>query len=367
MKERNNSLDLLRIISMLMVLCNHILSWGGLIDGGTEPMSGAWLAGNTLFVFLLPAVNCFVLISGYFLCTAEFKLKRLVNLWVDCAFYNVGIYLIMCFCNQAAFSITGLIRAVLVISMENYWFVTAYFLLYLLSPFLNLAIQAMDRKMHGLCCLVLLGVFSVAANLIYTVDFTSINGGYGLLWFCVIYVVAAYIRLYIPERIRFQKWMFPVFVLSALTICGEKYLAHLITPHIFGEVVMDSLFYSYNSIIAVICALSLFQFFRGLKIRWEFGNRLIRFFAPLTFAVYLIHAQPHFRDLYLFALEPTFLANSPWMIPYVIGATLVSALIFCMIEYVRKWLFKVVGIHKGVEKTSDKLQVWGKEKLERIL
>lgn len=49
--KRNLSLDLLRIICTLMVVCNHIISWGGLFEGNVEQMSPIWLAGNTLFVF----------------------------------------------------------------------------------------------------------------------------------------------------------------------------------------------------------------------------------------------------------------------------------------------------------------------------
>lgn len=103
-----------------------------------------------IICFLLPAVNCFVLISGYFLCTAEFKLKKLVSLWIQTIFYTVGIYLLMClFHDQTAFSFTQFIKRCLAITMKHYWYVTAYVLLYIVFPFLNCAIRAMNKKTHG--------------------------------------------------------------------------------------------------------------------------------------------------------------------------------------------------------------------------
>lgn len=178
-----------------------------------------------------------------------------------------------------AFSFKELANSILVISLKRYWFVTAYVLMYAVSPFLNCAIRAMDRKTHLLCCCTLLGIFSVLHNMMYISDFGGINGGYSFLWFCILYIVAAYFRLYIPRRIKHQKWMLPGYFCSALLICGERFLAYWITPHIFGAVKLTSLFYSYNSIMNVLAALCLFQFFRGVTVEKSlapYGNELFQ-------------------------------------------------------------------------------------------
>lgn len=74
--KRNLNLDLLRIICMLMVVCLHFFNHGGLHDSMT-PGSCNWFLGNFLYAASLVAVNCFVILSGYFLCTAQFKAKNL--------------------------------------------------------------------------------------------------------------------------------------------------------------------------------------------------------------------------------------------------------------------------------------------------
>ena len=65
MKERNYGIDLLRVISMIGVMTLHVLGHGGVLAITkilTLNYNIAWLL-NILFC---SAVNCFVLITGYF-------------------------------------------------------------------------------------------------------------------------------------------------------------------------------------------------------------------------------------------------------------------------------------------------------------
>lgn len=76
--NRNIGLDALRIISMMMVLALHYLGKGGLLERNTSEIY------NVIYLLLealsIVAVNCFVLISGYFLCKSEFKLKKIFEI-----------------------------------------------------------------------------------------------------------------------------------------------------------------------------------------------------------------------------------------------------------------------------------------------
>ena len=84
---------------------------------------------------------------------------------------------------------------------------------------------------------------------------------------------------------------------NGLTICAELFVSDYVTPPFLGRVVLNSLFYSYNSIVSVPCALALFQAFRGLDIRSGMVTALVRNVAPLTFAVYLIYDHGTLRPL----------------------------------------------------------------------
>lgn len=97
-KERNRNLDLLRIVSMFMVVLLHSFNHGGLL----QDIAPAYGTPNlylvqAIFSFCLVAVNCFVLISGYFLCASDFKLKKWVSTWGQALVYSVGIYFVLTF------------------------------------------------------------------------------------------------------------------------------------------------------------------------------------------------------------------------------------------------------------------------------
>lgn len=194
------------------------------------------------------------------------------------------------------------------------------------------------------------------ANLVYIVDFSGVNGGYSFLWFCIMYMVAAYIRLYVPIRVKYQKWMFPISVLCALIMCGEKYLVYIIIPHIFGPVMLEGFFYSYNSIIAVPCAITLFQGFCGLQIRSTICKKVIGFFAPLTFAAYLIHSQLDFINHLLDFLNANAYNQSFIVFPYIAVCTIGVVVACCLVEWVRQLIFRVCGINKLIERVSDTIQ-----------
>lgn len=53
----------------------------------------------------------------------------------------------------------------------------------------------------------------------------------------------------------------------------------------------------YNSVFVLLGAISLFMFFMNLKINGKNITSIIKWIVPKSFAVYLIHEQPVFRDV----------------------------------------------------------------------
>ena len=73
--ERLSNFEILRIISMLLIICHHF----ALYSGCRYPSSTITM--NSVFIQFLSyggqlGVNLFVLISGYFLVKNEFKVKK---------------------------------------------------------------------------------------------------------------------------------------------------------------------------------------------------------------------------------------------------------------------------------------------------
>ena len=87
--KRIPSIDILRSLAMLMVISMHYFDKGNvkisLGDTQTAVSVLAWLFHS----FCIVAVNCYVLISGYFLVESSFKWKKLVELILQVLFYSI--------------------------------------------------------------------------------------------------------------------------------------------------------------------------------------------------------------------------------------------------------------------------------------
>ena len=106
-KGRDASLDLLRILCMFLIVLGHAIIHGKVLDTASVNSTNYFLV-NVLRAFLSVHVNCFVLISGYFLCTREFRLKKALFIWEQALFWSLGLYLVLCLGRIVQFDLKAL-------------------------------------------------------------------------------------------------------------------------------------------------------------------------------------------------------------------------------------------------------------------
>ncbi|MBQ3005393.1 MAG: acyltransferase, partial [Clostridia bacterium] len=87
-KERNYGIDLLRIVSMLMVVTLHTLNFGGILHN-VEPFSFKYYFNWFLYLGAYCAVNCYGLIAGYVGYGSKSKYSNLINLYLQTLFYSL--------------------------------------------------------------------------------------------------------------------------------------------------------------------------------------------------------------------------------------------------------------------------------------
>ena len=93
---RNSNLELYRIVVMLLIVAHHYIVNSGVLDLMYEhPFSG-----NAIFLFLYGmwgkiGINCFVLITGYFMCKHKITARKFLKLFLEIEFYNIIIPHIM--------------------------------------------------------------------------------------------------------------------------------------------------------------------------------------------------------------------------------------------------------------------------------
>lgn len=277
---------------MVMVVLLHATSYG-IKNVSCIPLSPKWFTIATIRSISGVAVNCFVLINGYFMCQKKLNIKHLFKLWVQVLFYSFFIYVILLIIPSSGttFSFFQFIKSCLPVMSSSYWFFNAYLALMVLSPLLNHFIQHLNKEEHRNTILILIILFSIIPTIDFISDPFGSAYGYGVVWFIVLYIIAAYIRIY-GLKIKHPFTTYTIITIAVLLInilyqfpkSGRiKFLFTLQTY--------------YNSVFVLLGAISLFMFFMNLEINGKNITSIIKWIVPKSFAVYLIHEQPVFRDV----------------------------------------------------------------------
>lgn len=338
---RSSNIELLRILSMMLIiathLCNHYIDVPGSIWPYTYGVIFIQLVKSITYI----AVNMYVIISAYFLCTSSFKTKRIVFTWLEVLFYSLllGIPYFL----DGNTNLHNVLTIFFPIFMSEYWFATVYIGLLILSPFINLSIKAMTEKQMRVLCIVLLMLFSIIPSFIGPISrWVSFGGSCGLVWFIVLYYCSAYIRLYIPkEKICSNKYKYLVIgIILASFAAIARFIIAFITAKIFGRAIGAGYFYGNNVIFNVIATYMIFAFFSSIKFHNASICNVINILAKSSFGVYLIHESPIARK-YLEIIVPEFYDLTSLLLPLQFLLIVLAIWGICtLIDFVRQILFK---------------------------
>ncbi len=343
--DRLYGIELLRIISMLMVLSLHFL-----IKGNYNKSENVYVNSESwvLICFSVVAVNCYVLISGYFMCEKSFKLSRIINTYTQMFFYSIATFAVMIIIGINQFSVGSLAKSIMPFVFNNYWFVTTYILLLFISPLLNSAINNMSKSKMKLVLFTLVCIFCFINNIVKPINPIESSGGYGLIWFIVLYMTAAYIKKYYVASGEWIKY-FLLYVVFAVINFG----VHCLFSG-KGVVWDNSMVRDYNNILVYCASVCLFLAFLNLRINNKVMIRIIGFISPLTFAVYLIHESPFVQSFIWEHINVNKLClDNGMFFLFAIVTIILLFLLCCCFEFIRSRLFKVLRINKGIIRISD--------------
>ena len=290
-KVRQKNLEKLRCLAMMMVVILHFLGKGNLLGDVRAPeMSAVGAAAWVLEVLCIVAVNCYMLISGYFLCESSFKLSRLLGLYLQIWMYSVGVGL--------AAWVAGLVPAgevnihyflslLFPVSMGHYWFMTAYVFLYLLFPLVGMAVKRMTKEQLALVLALCLGAFCVLKSVL-PFRLEEDGQGYDFLWYLCVFLVAAYIRKFGIKFLEKRWRCICLYLISCGAILLELYvLRQLYLSRGSFELILKVSF-EYNHILVLLAAAGLFGWFRLSKNEGILANAASAI-APYVLGVYLLH------------------------------------------------------------------------------
>lgn len=315
--QRESGLELLRIIAMLLIVLHHVYYWGWLAANPTAEEGIFGLFCRQIGKF---GVNVFVLISGYFMVNKRFKLTRVLNIVLQTTFYTFVIYLFFTLFGKVQFTWKGLIFSILPVLYEQYWFVTMYVILLLLSPILNLILHTFNQKTLGLGLLGLLAytiLFPYFSKILIGEFFESAFYNQIIFWI-ELYCVGGYLQLH---GIKLPK-MWVVIIMVVSIIYG------IMIACFDGEREIRSVTSWSNFAVAV----GLLLIFKDFK----FQSRIINTIATTTFGIYLLHENSYVRDWVYGFCQRTLFSSVSSPVLWVVLSTLTIFTVCMVIDFLRQ-------------------------------
>lgn len=267
-KVRSSNLELYRIVTMFLIVCHHYVVNSGLLDIIQETP----LSSNSLFYYIFgmwgkTGINCFVLITGYFMCKSTITIQKFLKLYLQIVFYIVVIRSIFWITGYTSFKIYDPLLWLLPFRfLDSGNFESCFILFWLLIPFLNILINNMASKLHLRLIALLLFIYTGLAlfpKCTCIMNYVS--------WFSVLFIIASYVRKY-PEYIyksdSARYWGTLSIVSIALAV--SSVVSILLVDAKFGmtiphyHLVSDS-----NAIFALSVAFCTFMYFKNLNIKYN--------------------------------------------------------------------------------------------------
>lgn len=346
--NRNYGIDLLRLFAMFMVVILHTLGHGGVLNAATDEKS------RLVWIFEIGAycaVNCYAMISGYVSYSDKekpYKYSKFVTMWLQVVFYSFGITVLWNYLGKVVVDANVIKNSLLPVSTSHYWYFSAYAGLFFMIPWINRFVRNISKNDMTRFVVVVFLVFSCYSNYCITKygDVFKLGNGYTFVWLVIMYLIGAWLKkCEIPKKTKSVSAIVTLIICMTVT-CLLK----------FFSLENKDFFVSYISPTVILMAICYVILFSKMKFN-RFFNAIIKFFAPATFGVYLIHEQRLIRASCI-SNRFTWIADlSLKEIPVaIIGCVLLIFITCLVIEKIRMGFFSLLRINKMVEFVVFKLE-----------
>lgn len=332
---RKSNFELLRIISMLMIIGLHYF-------GNCNANELLGRDSNNYYVYyiiqslFICSVNVFVLITGYFSVNEVFiKMRKIVVLLIDVIFWGAIGYFVLISLGLDVFNFKEFIKNCIPFIVGRLWFLKVYIILVLLIPFINILIKNISKSNFKALIIICTILFSVWPSFFPHPPVT--DSGFGIIQFIYLYLIAAYIRIHLTNYPK------PIICL----------LGYLISAYIIYFIMVNEIGYSwsYNYLFVIIESIFLFLLFA----QFTFKSKIINNFASSSFVVYLIHSCESFMVIiydWIFDSKNAIFTNSFVFLLNFILCLFIFYLFGYVLDNIKQFLFK-----KFVNNLIDKLKL----------
>ena len=337
-KKRKSNIELLRIIATILIIMFHYVYKSNytyqILNINSFIIKSFYFLGEL-------GVNLFILITGYFHKNIKFSFKKLILLSIEVLFYYLLNIIILFLLGQyKPQNFKSIFLLFFPIILSKYWFITAYILLYLISPYLNIIIDNLSKKKYQKFLILLLTIWSIiptifglffnsSETLLYYTRFT---------WLIIIYFTGAYIKNY---KIKFidtkSKNIICIIITTILLILIIIIIYH--NRLLFNKIGTMEISYLWtpNNIIMFILSISIFNYFINLNISY---NKIINTLASTSLGIYMIHDGALQNYIWIKIFKTNIQLYTKYYLIHIIYTSIIIYIIGFIIDIIRQILEK---------------------------
>ncbi len=372
MKDRNISIDIYRILCMFLITTIHIISYSGLITFIPQTHLNFYIV-NIIQTFQSFSISGFTMISAYFLIDRVSTTKKLINFILQLWFFSILIFFISLIFISRDIKITTVLYSFFPLIFNHYWYPVNYVILLILAPFLNKAFKALTKNEMLVLLIILSSVVSLFFNIdpfFSPADFIG-HQTHSLLYFILLYLIAAYIKIYGVKRPKiFGLGVFSVtaLMLFIVYIVTNNGFGRLIERHLIINTVLEHVnILEYNSILPLLLTVSSFIMFTNINITYKKRiSKPLLFCIPATFVIYLFQEHCAVRPYIWNFVNITKWAESYMLVPVIIlifiAIWCISIILNLMYQFFSKII--IVRMENLILNLIEKLKLYFKGKMK---
>ena len=335
--NRDSNFELARIVAMAMIVIWHFVLHGlqgedrFLAIDSFGPLHFDQYVQLGISTLCIVGVNLFVLISGFY--KIKLRWKSILNYYLLCLFCNAVVLVVSC--AYQSVSLKDILDVFFISRMSN-WFFRAYFILLLVSPILNYAMNSFSIRQFRIIVLILLMLTCISGWLFHNGN----EDGYNAYQLLTMYIFGGYIaKEEFFNRIKSGQALLLFFVFTAL-----NYASMMVVYYVLGKEITTLLHYNY--LLLILQSVSLFCFFKQLKLKSPAVNMVASTVVAALFVQQAIEVP-----LYAY-IHNDYMTNgfSGKLFLFLVVVFLAIFIVAFVVESLRKKLTKPL-----VDKLSDKL------------
>lgn len=307
--NRNSNIELLRILCIISVIFHHSFVHSNIYTSNSFNFISFYLIQYLGMI----SNNIFILITGYYMIGKNIKLKSIIKLILESLFYSYLIMILyVIFVGKQ--DIKMIITSIMPIMSNSQWFITAYIMLYITIPFINILIDNISKKQYVYLILILVTIFSILPTInILKIYFSN------YIWFIFLYLVGAYIKKYGSKGLLARNNL--LFIVSTILL-GILILFNINIIQI-----------KTNNFLIFVLGLSIFVEFINQN---EFYNKTINYIASSSLGIYLIHDNFILRPIIWKVVNIEKYMNTTYFWLYEIGVVTIIFGICLIIDKIRQ-------------------------------